>query len=730
MQAAVARVWYYLQRFVSERVGLLAVLAAVGLLQRNEYAEMQLQRESWLQISTCAILVLCLFWRLLVGRTTKRSASQSQLDRLELGLLVLANVYVAIQLSGGAASWAQPLAYVAVAYLVGFNTRALGMLLTLCAVGFQLLIYVAGAEGRVDWLDATVRVGYLLLFALANWLFLQVEVVRRRQQHDQRLAREISHIQQEARDFRLISSALSDRSGTRRAEEEAKLARGAVETIHQGMFLVLNLLKRALDLQTCVLLWLDAGGQELRVKEMVTDSDMVSETPIPAQAGALGGIVKNRLLLNLRRPRQAAQSLPYYAGYEQVGAFAGVPVLEDGHLRGVLCADRRSDQPFDEQEEKVLVDATRQVLCAIQTERVLAAVERSKYEHERFYRASTMLNNALTLAQVQETAFAAAREITEFDFAAVTLYDSDSHKHTISRVHCAEAGNWRARAGQLTRLEGQQFRNNAGLVSMVVKNRHFLPAGEGRRETETTVFTRKLRLPAARSLVVLPLVAQDQAIGSFVLASQAARCFPKQTREMLGVICNQVAVAIENAKMYRRMEELATTDGLTELPNHRTFQARFSEMLHRAERHAKPVSLVLTDVDRFKSINDTYGHPVGDQVLKVVASILAEQARKVDIVARYGGEEFAIVLEETDAGGAMLLCERIRQQIAARLMNSDKGGFRVTISLGIASYPQDGKEKQLLIERADQALYRAKQTGRNRTVRYGQLRKSVESAAG
>lgn len=730
MRATVARASYHLRRFLGERAGLLAALAAVGLLQRNEFAGLRLHRDCWLQLCVCALLLVSLLWRLLVGRSDKRTQLQNQLDRLELGLLLLANVYVVIQVSGGATSGAQPLAYVAVAYLVGFNGRVLGLVLTLCAVGFQCLIYSAAPGQGQSWFDAALRVGYLLLFAVANWIFLQVEVLRRRQQHDERLAREMDNIQQEARDFRLISSALSDRTGSQRAEEEAKLARGAVETIHQGMFLVLNLLKRALDLQTCVLLWLDASGRQLRIKEMVTDSNMVAETPIPAQAGALGGIVKNRLLLNLRRPRQAAQSLPYYAGHEQVGAFAGVPVLEDGHLRGVLCADRRGDVAFDEQEEKVLVDATRQVLCAIQTERVLAAVERSKYEHERFYRASTMLNSALTLAQVHETAFAAVREITEFDFAAVTLYDAQRHKHTISRVHCAESGNWRARVSQLSRLEGQEFGDNAGLVSMVVKNRHFLPAGESAREADATVFTRKLRLPNARSLVVLPLIAQDQAIGSFVLASQAVARFSKQIREMLGVICNQVAVAIENAKMYRRMEELATTDGLTELPNHRTFQARFSEMLHRAERHAKPVSLILTDVDHFKSVNDTYGHPVGDQVLKVVSRILAGQARKVDIVARYGGEEFAIVLEETDSAGAMLLCERIRQEVAARLMNSDKGSFRVTISLGIASYPRDGRDKQVLIERADQALYAAKQRGRNRTVRYGQLRQSVESAVG
>ena len=105
-------------------------------------------------------------------------------------------------------------------------------------------------------------------------------------------------------------------------------------------------------------------------------------------------------------------------------------------------------------------------------------------------------------------------------------------------------------------------------------------------------------------------------------------------------------------------------------------------------------------------------------------------AGPADVVARYGGEEFAIVLEETDAEGAQLLCERVRQQVAAQVMNSDKGAFRVTVSLGIASYPEDGVEKHHLVERADQALYAAKEGGRNRTVRFDQQRLRLKGAVG
>ena len=190
---------------------------------------------------------------------------------------------------------------------------------------------------------------------------------------------------------------------------------------------------------------------------------------------------------------------------------------------------------------------------------------------------------------------------------------------------------------------------------------------------------------------------------------------------MLGVIANQVAVSLENAKMYRQMEMMATTDGLTGLGNHRTFQEKLTDLLGRADRHGLKLSMILTDVDHFKKVNDTYGHPVGDQVLRGVAKVLGESVRKIDVVARYGGEEFAILMEGTDAAGAQLLAERIRQDVARAVFQSDQGPFSVTLSVGIASVPDDAREKHVLVERADQALYHAKHSGRNRTVSYSQF---------
>jgi diguanylate cyclase (GGDEF)-like protein len=403
--------------------------------------------------------------------------------------------------------------------------------------------------------------------------------------------------------------------------------------------------------------------------------------------------------------------LPYYGGPAEVGAFVGVPVVEGRTPRGVLVGDRAEARRFDDAAVRLMSSAAAQVVRVVQSERVFQAVERSKHEHERFYRASAELNRALTLDEVYDAAITGARGVCEFDFAAIATYDARRGSHTIRRV----VGEW------AEKLLGTTHKDPSSIASMVAKNKLALPAGGDWRERDVPVFSHPMRIKDYESLLVLPLLVKDQVTGTFTVAAQRAGAFPSDRREMLGVIANQVAISMQNGRMYEVLEEQATTDGLTGLVNHRTFQERFSTMLGRAERHEFPVSLLLTDIDHFKKINDTYGHPTGDEVLRRVAAILKASARKIDIGARYGGEEFAIVLESTDREGARQLAERIRQEIEQQTFPSAKGNFKATLSIGVASYPDDAREKADIIARADQALYAAKHGGRNRTVCFGDL---------
>jgi len=167
-------------------------------------------------------------------------------------------------------------------------------------------------------------------------------------------------------------------------------------------------------------------------------------------------------------------------------------------------------------------------------------------------------------------------------------------------------------------------------------------------------------------------------------------------------------------------KELSRTDGLTQLYNHKFFHQLLATEIARARRYGGDVSLLMIDVDYFKSYNDNNGHPMGDAALQKLAWILSEGSRDVDSVARYGGEEFTIIAPETPKGGAVELAERLRQKVeAANFENTDvmpHGKF--TVSIGVATYPEDTSTKSELIEKADQALYQAKTSGRNCVAPY------------
>ncbi len=174
--------------------------------------------------------------------------------------------------------------------------------------------------------------------------------------------------------------------------------------------------------------------------------------------------------------------------------------------------------------------------------------------------------------------------------------------------------------------------------------------------------------------------------------------------------------------LQNKLAMLATTDGLTGLYNHRTFQTRLSEELLRAERYNKSIILLLLDIDHFKRFNDTYGHQTGDDVLKTIAKIIKGNIRKVDFPARYGGEEFAVILPESNCDHAMIVAERIRTSVMDYpFYLKDGSRIQITVSIGISCFPNDATQKEDLIKKADTALYHAKNTGRNRVSLFSKV---------
>ncbi len=172
---------------------------------------------------------------------------------------------------------------------------------------------------------------------------------------------------------------------------------------------------------------------------------------------------------------------------------------------------------------------------------------------------------------------------------------------------------------------------------------------------------------------------------------------------------------IELQKAKEELRQLAITDGLTGLYNYRYFKEQFAQEINRALRHELNVSLIMIDIDHFKNFNDQNGHPAGDRIIQKIGSLLKSNIRNIDMAARYGGEEFALILIETDKNSALIVAEKIRKLIETnKFHNEEKQPLgKITISSGLSTFPEDGQEFDILVEQADQRLYRAKQAGRN-----------------
>ncbi len=617
---------------------------------------------------------------------------------LELGLLLLVAVHAVVQLGGGLTGDLYPLVYVLVAFLASFARKPMGTVLMLAAVGFEAGLYFV-TENRSDPKPFAVHAAFVVFFGILNLVFTRVEIARVRERSRKELDDEKERVREDARMFRLVAAPTS--SG---ASDDERLFRSSIEEVHNALYHMLDMLKRTLDLHTCVLLMTDEPGAPLSIVELVTDSDDVAEGPFAAGGGAVGAVASRGLVMNLEHVKPGYKGLCYYRGPSVVRSFLGVPVVDQGQVRGALCADRLADHPFGAREQEILEGAIHQILRTLQNERVFVQLERSKREQTVLYRASQRLGSALDADAVIDAGVEAAAEIAAHDFAAITLYDPDERRHSVRRAVGEGADAF----------EKLSFRDNTSLTAMAVKNRHYLPYKGDFDPRQQVVYTKRANLRGMRSLLIMPLVVREDAIGTMALAARRTDAFGDAVRPTLQVLANQVAVSLANAAAVRRLEEMATTDGLTGCLNKRAFLEALDNKLRAAERFDRKLSLIVTDIDHFKSVNDTYGHATGDVVIKELGEILRRVKRETDVVARFGGEEFCVLCEETDTEGATLLAERVREELGATVFQTELGKLRVTCSLGVATFPFDAGTTGSLFEAADKALYAAKHGGRNR----------------
>ncbi|MDP1759851.1 MAG: sensor domain-containing diguanylate cyclase, partial [Thermodesulfovibrionales bacterium] len=399
-----------------------------------------------------------------------------------------------------------------------------------------------------------------------------------------------------------------------------------------------------------------------------------------------------------------------YIKNSKVSSILAVPVMDGYALTGVLTADSSIYHAFSEPVRNTVQMFAAHLVRIIERERIYPKLKRDYNGLKILNEESSKLVSSLNLNVIAEKLCEGAEKIaSSHAFLFIASGKQFELIHTTGSISPDPVG-----AGNQT-----IFDLKGAFINIAVENRQPIYMAD-MKDYRASVLP--FSAENIRSIFVIPLIYESKLLGLFVMSSEKADFLDTFQMELLKVMCNQAATSIANAKLHAEIEKLATTDGLTGLFNHRVFQEKLSEELKKLSRYSEPSSLLLADIDFFKKINDTYGHPAGDLVLKEVSKIIREAIRDIDIPARYGGEEFAAILPRTDSKGAMNIAERLRRAVMSASFSSDTSSLKVTLSIGIATTPSDAKTKEELIEKADEALYFAKHNGRNRSVLWSEIK--------
>lgn len=500
-------------------------------------------------------------------------------------------------------------------------------------------------------------------------------------------------------------------------QDQAVIALAQLDKILENQ---LAILKAGLPQTHTGLLFLyNAREEGLTLHRALSDSPQAlrPEVRISKGKGLLGWLAQEQRPVCLGSLDPTHLYLDYYSRSVPVLSFIAYPILNEGRLEGMLCADSLRAEAFDETAELFLSLMAREITYVLQDLRERQRIQTKTQEFSGLLSVSKALSSKLDLNHRLETMAELIKDFVSYDQCLVLLVESGERRATIKVVRGIEGKN----------LCDASFGLSDGLLSLIVKNRHELLFSSLESEARHgRIFPEASRIQIkAKSFLGIPMIVQDRVIGLFVLLAQREDAFTGYNKHILTVVCNQAAQAIADAQLHAQVERMAVTDGLTGIFNHRRFQERLAEEFQRIARYPEPLSLLIADIDHFKKINDTYGHPVGDLILKRIAKILVRLTRSVDIVARYGGEEFVIALLKTESPQAKQLAERVRKTVEATEFEVQGNTIHVTLSIGIATCPEDARTREALIEHADRALYHAKNTGRNRVAAYQEVREEL-----
>ncbi len=446
---------------------------------------------------------------------------------------------------------------------------------------------------------------------------------------------------------------------------------------------------------------LDGAGRVLRIRHARgLPDDVVRNTKVAPGEGVAGRVLVEGQPVHMQGSRE--DGLP-------LDESLIMPLTTGRGVVGTLNLSRKGGREWGDELRDTAISFSRSVSQILEVERVGSERDERINEQDRVLAFSRIFGSTRELSKILELLLSCARELTGCESSFATVFEPSGRKYHSWAGHNLDGGLLEQAIEDLKDCSGHDFFSQA--EPEYHEDLDVLPSGH------------PLRLLAdhalARSCMVVPLVFGYRILGRLYLLNVEYPRMHQRTFRLLILLSQEATIAIDQARAMRELQQLAFIDPLTQVYNRTYWVQRFEEELVRSERRSQPLSLLMIDIDHFKVYNDTYGHLVGDEVLKMVSQVIRACLREVDVVGRFGGEEFAVLLPDTDEQGANYVAERIRLMVERLDLGRTGGGVgRLTVSTGLATCHGRKHTVEEVIRRADTALFVSKEGGRNRVSIY------------
>jgi len=388
---------------------------------------------------------------------------------------------------------------------------------------------------------------------------------------------------------------------------------------------------------------------------------------------------------------QNPDELGYYRGEIKIASVMIAPIVLLNKVEGMLIIDRKDEQ-FTEDDKRLfdeVANATGYLLAMLRL-----------YEKEWY--KSRYLDSIAGFAERLHKGLEVKKILSD----ALNLFKDVLECNDISIAQIDELNNIGVVRESTNVKKGSKFSLDDGLVGFIVRHRNFV-IKEDLSKGNLVVFKKGVKVRNL-SFIGVPILQEDSVLGVIWCEDHRKEKFSEEDVEALNILASHLSLVWQRAIRHEKIKEQAARDGLTGLYNHRCFQ----EMLEEEMNKGRELVLILFDIDHFKKVNDTYGHQAGDEVIKFLGRLISQTG----IAARYGGEEFAIILTKCSLKKGIDQAVRIKDHLLKSEIKFKQLKIKITVSIGISHYPSDAQTRVELIEKADKALYRAKETGRDKVV--------------